>query len=102
MSAASTKTGIYYSWPEDGELIKSLAEAEKQKHSAFEVKYPIDSFWEAEDYHQDYLVNNPAATATWGRGLLTRPGDRQKAGAPDGGIPPHQPCGRQESHGRRH
>ncbi len=77
------QTGIYYSWPEDGELIKSLAETEKQKHSAFEVEIaPIDSFWEAEDYHQDYLVNNPGGYCHLGPKDFERARETGKKPAP--------------------
>lgn len=54
------QTGIYYEDEADGEIIKQIAEAEKQKHAAFMVEItPLTSFWLAEDYHQDYLVKNP-------------------------------------------
>lgn len=54
------QTGIYYEDEADGELIRKLADAERQKHSAFVVEIaPLTSFWKAEDYHQDYLANNP-------------------------------------------
>ncbi len=54
------QTGIYYEDEADGEVIRQLAEAEKLKHTAFMVEItPLTNFWEAEDYHQDYLVNNP-------------------------------------------
>ncbi len=54
------QTGIYYDNEADGDVIRGLADQEKQKHSAFEVEIkPLDNFWNAEDYHQDYLVNNP-------------------------------------------
>lgn len=54
------QTGIYYEDEEDGRQIRRLAEAEKQRHTAFVVEIaPLISFWEAEDYHQDYLAKNP-------------------------------------------
>ncbi|MGI6687858.1 MAG: rhodanese-like domain-containing protein [Christensenellales bacterium] len=60
MWAASIRPASIIENEADGEVIKQLAEVEKQKHSAFMVEItPLTSFWEAEDYHQDYLVNNP-------------------------------------------
>lgn len=54
------QTGIFYDNDRDGDIIKALALQEKTKHSAFMVEIaPLTSFWEAEDYHQDYLVKNP-------------------------------------------
>jgi methionine-S-sulfoxide reductase len=54
------QTGVYYADEADGEIIQALAEAEKRKHSAFVVEIePIRNFWEAEEYHQDYLIKNP-------------------------------------------
>ncbi len=54
------QTGIYYADAADGDIIHALAQAEQGKHSAFEVEIgPISSFWEAEEYHQDYLIKNP-------------------------------------------
>ena len=51
------QTGVYYADEADGEIIQALAEAEKRKHSAFVVEIePIRNFWEAEEYHQDYLI----------------------------------------------
>lgn len=54
------QTGIYYTGDEDGFEIQALAEDEAKKHSAFHVEIlPLTSFYEAEEYHQDYLVKNP-------------------------------------------
>ena len=54
------QTGIYYRDEADGQVISRLAEAEKGKHSAFHVEIaPLTAFYEAEDYHQDYLIKNP-------------------------------------------
>ncbi len=54
------QTGIYYENEEDGKVVLAAAEAEKGKHAAFYIETaPLTSFWEAEDYHQDYLVKNP-------------------------------------------
>lgn len=54
------QTGIYYTNEEDGAVISQLAEAEKGKHPAFVVEIaPLSAFYDAEDYHQDYLIKNP-------------------------------------------
>jgi len=54
------QTGIYYTNEEDGAVISRLAEAEKGKHPAFVVEIaPLSAFYDAEDYHQDYLIKNP-------------------------------------------
>lgn len=54
------QTGIFYVDEADGEVIRAAAEAEKSKHAAFFVRIePLSAFWDAEEYHQDYLVKNP-------------------------------------------
>ena len=54
------QTGIYYENEEDGKIVQAAAEAEKALHPAFHVEIaPLTNFWDAEDYHQDYLVKNP-------------------------------------------
>ncbi|MDD4080800.1 MAG: peptide-methionine (S)-S-oxide reductase MsrA [Eubacteriales bacterium] len=54
------QTGIYYDDEADGGIIRTLADAEKKRHSAFVVEIePLENFWEAEEYHQDYLIKNP-------------------------------------------
>jgi len=55
------RTGIYYTDPTDKpvieETVQHLAEAYKSP-LAVEIK-PLLNFYEAEDYHQDYLDKNP-------------------------------------------
>lgn len=54
------QTGIYYQDEADGQAVTRLAEAEKGRHSAFHVEIaPLTAFYEAEEYHQDYLIKNP-------------------------------------------
>lgn len=54
------QTGIYYTNEQDGEIIRQLAAAEKDKHPAFVVEIEaLTAFYDAEDYHQDYLIKNP-------------------------------------------
>lgn len=55
------RTGIYYTDPAERPVIeKSLEELQKNysKPLAIEVG-PLENFYPAEDYHQDYLENNP-------------------------------------------
>lgn len=55
------RTGIYYTDPDDLPVIiaavESMERRLKQK-SAVEIG-PLLNFYEAEDYHQDYLIRNP-------------------------------------------
>lgn len=55
------RTGIYYSNEDDLAIIQSvIAEAQKDYNKPFVVEVePLDSYTLAEDYHQDYLANNP-------------------------------------------
>ena len=55
------RTGIYYTYEEDIPAIMSVYDEEAERHSrklVVEVK-PLKNFYPAEDYHQDYLENNP-------------------------------------------
>ena len=55
------RTGIYYTDPADEPLVRYLM-AEEAKHSGLPLQVevmPLANFYRAEDYHQDYLVNNP-------------------------------------------
>lgn len=55
------RTGIYYTTEAQKEIIdQKIDELSKQydRKIAIEVE-PIDNFYTAEDYHQDYLVKNP-------------------------------------------
>ncbi|MBQ2146204.1 MAG: peptide-methionine (S)-S-oxide reductase, partial [Oscillospiraceae bacterium] len=54
------QTGVYYSDNADLPVIEMLFEAEKEKYSKFFVELkPLECFWPAEEYHQDYLDKNP-------------------------------------------
>jgi len=55
------RTGIYYSNEDDLAIIQSvIVEAQKDYNKPFVVEVePLDSYTLAEDYHQDYLANNP-------------------------------------------
>ena len=55
------RTGIYYLSDEDKPRIMSVYERIAESYSkplAVEV-LPLENFYDAEDYHQDYLINNP-------------------------------------------
>lgn len=55
------RTGIYYTDPADSTVIAKSIEKLQQKYSrplAIEVR-SLGNFYPAEDYHQDYLDNNP-------------------------------------------
>nr|WP_312668274.1 peptide-methionine (S)-S-oxide reductase MsrA [Tissierella praeacuta] len=55
------RTGIYYINDKDLEFINKTLEEQKTKHTkpvATEIK-KLKSFYDAEEYHQDYLKKNP-------------------------------------------
>ena len=56
------RTGIYYTSADDLPVIQAVYEAEAAKHDkplCVEL-LPIQSYWPAEEYHQDYLDKNPS------------------------------------------
>ncbi len=55
------RTGIYYTKPDDEAAIRAALAAEQQQHAAPIVVEcePLQHFYPAEDYHQDYLGKNP-------------------------------------------
>ena len=58
------RTGIYYPADFDPELLEATRKAfenEKQLHEVFFTEFKaLENFYDAEDYHQDYLINNPS------------------------------------------
>lgn len=55
------RTGIYYVDPEDEALVRDFIEGKKDKYTkpiVVEVE-PLRNFFDAEEYHQDYLKKNP-------------------------------------------
>ena len=54
------QTGVYYTDVDDLKLISNCFEEEKKKYDEFHVELkPLENFYDAEDYHQDYLIKNP-------------------------------------------
>jgi len=54
------RTGIY--WVDDGaeKIVTSYVESERKKHEEFYTEIgPLENFFDAEPYHQDYLDKNP-------------------------------------------
>lgn len=53
------QSGIYWRDAEDEARVKAYLEQEKEKYPAFHVEAKaLESFYLAEEYHQDYLVKN--------------------------------------------
>ena len=57
------RTGIYYPSDIDPALLdkaRNAFEEERRKHDLFFTEFKaLENFYDAEDYHQDYLVKNP-------------------------------------------
>ena len=54
------QTGVYYKDPQLLPVIERVFAQEKDKHAVFYVECEkLSSFYEAEEYHQDYLTKNP-------------------------------------------
>lgn len=55
------RTGVYYSDPADLPAIREVFDAEAARHhQPLQVELlPLQNFWPAEEYHQDYLDKNP-------------------------------------------
>ena len=55
------QTGVYYIAEEDYPIICQAFEEEKKKYPVFYVEMkPLENFYDAEEYHQDYLIKNPS------------------------------------------
>ncbi|ODQ77997.1 hypothetical protein BABINDRAFT_163047 [Babjeviella inositovora NRRL Y-12698] len=71
------RSAIFYSSAKDAVQINEV-EAEVQaeyypNHSIVTVKEPLEQFWDAEDYHQLYLLKNPEGYACPSHYLRTSP-----------------------------
>lgn len=54
------QTGVYYTNDSARETVERIAEIERSRSREFYVEIgPLLNFYPAEDYHQDYLQNNP-------------------------------------------
>lgn len=54
------QTGVYYTNDRTKETVERIAEIERSRSREFHVEIgPLLSFYPAEEYHQDYLANNP-------------------------------------------
>lgn len=54
------QTGIYYIDRASESIVKHVADIERTRYKTFAVEIkPLESFYEAEEYHQDYLDKNP-------------------------------------------
>ena len=55
------RSGIYYTDPADLEVLQSVLDAEQEKYDAPIVTelLPLQCYYLAEEYHQDYLEKNP-------------------------------------------
>ena len=55
------RTGIYYKTAEDKEIAENFIKAEAEKYNkpiVVDIKKE-SRFWDAEEYHQNYLIKNP-------------------------------------------
>lgn len=55
------QTGIYYNDTESEKTVERIIAAEEKKYEVFVVEHePLINFYDAEEYHQDYLEKNPS------------------------------------------
>ena len=74
------RTGIYYTDETDRVIIDNVLEKEQTKHDkpiAIEVE-PLRHFYEAEEYHQDYLEKNPGGYCHIDLSLADKPLDKDE------------------------
>ena len=54
------QTGVYYTDEESRKIIEEYFAKEREKHERFCTELaPLQVFYPAEEYHQDYLIKNP-------------------------------------------
>lgn len=73
------RTGVYYTNEEDKTIIEKILAAEQTKYDkpiAIEV-LPLAQFFDAEDYHQDYLAKNPGGYCHIDLSLADKPLDKK-------------------------
>ena len=74
------RTGIYYTDEADKTIIENILAKEQTKHDkpiAIEVE-PLKQFYDAEEYHQDYLEKNPGGYCHIDLSLADKPLDKDK------------------------
>ena len=74
------RTGIYYTDEADKTIIENILAKEQTKHDkpiAIEVE-PLRHFYEAEEYHQDYLEKNPGGYCHIDLSLADKPLDKDE------------------------
>ena len=74
------RTGIYYTDESDKTIIENILAKEQTKHDkpiAIEVE-PLKQFYDAEEYHQDYLEKNPGGYCHIDLSLADKPLDKDK------------------------
>ena len=54
------QSGVYFADENSGKIVEHVVKVEKMRHKNFAVEIkPLESFYDAEEYHQNYLDKNP-------------------------------------------